>query len=56
MKKDNPELFHIDQYNNKLNADTYEQTFAPELWEDVKKVDYWVAAASTGGTITGTAR
>jgi len=56
MKIKNNALFHIDQYNNKKNADTYENTFGPELIKNIQHVDYWVAAGSTGGTITGTAR
>jgi len=39
MKKSDPNLFHVDQYNNRLNADTYEQTLGPEIINQIKKVD-----------------
>lgn len=56
MKTNNPHYFHIDQYNNIKNANAYEHVFGPELIRDLNKIDYFICAGSTGGTITGTGR
>jgi len=54
MANDNKNYYHINQYNNELNAMSYYHTLGPEIWEQIdKNVDYFVCAAGTGGTITG---
>ncbi len=49
--------FMINQYDNPMNADAHYQTTGPEIWRQMGgAVDYFVAAGSTGGTITGVGR
>lgn len=49
-----PNSFRINQYDNKKNPEAHYQSTAPELWEQTQgKIDYFVASASTGGTISG---
>ena len=46
--------FRLDQYDNPLNADAHFNTTGPEIWNQTNgSVDYFVAAGSTGGTVTG---
>lgn len=47
----------IDQYNNPLNVEAHYLTTGPEIWQQTQgNIDYFVASASTGGTITGVGR
>lgn len=49
--------FMIDQYDNPKNAEAHYLTTGPEIWRQTGgEVDYFVAAGSTGGTITGVGR
>lgn len=49
-----PNSFRVDQYDNPLNPQAHYLTTAPEIWEQSHgKVDYFVASASTGGSISG---
>ena len=53
------DYFSINQYDNMLNPDAYYQTLGPELVNqmvDNDKIDYFIAAASTGGTLSGTGK
>ncbi len=43
----------FDQYNDALNVEAYENTLGPEIHHDLPDIDYFVATASTGGTISG---
>ena len=52
-----PNSLYTDQYNNPDNIEAHYLTTGPEIWEDTDGlVDYFVAGASTGGTVTGTGR
>ncbi len=52
-----PNSLFTDQYNNPANIEAHYLTTGPEIWEDTDgQVDYFVAGASTGGTVTGTGR
>ena len=45
------------QYDNPNNPDTYFHTMGPEIWAQTGcDIDYFVAAGSTGGTVSGTGR
>ena len=52
-----PNSFMVNQYDNPMNADAHYRTTGPEIWQQsAGKVDWFVAAGSTGGTVTGTGR
>lgn len=54
LAKEIPNSFRIDQYDNLKNPEAHYLTTGPEIWEQTQgKVDYFVASASTGGTISG---
>ncbi len=49
-----PNSFRINQYDNPLNPEAHYLTTGPEIWEQTNgKVTHFVAAGSTGGTISG---
>ncbi|CAN5329739.1 cysteine synthase family protein [soil metagenome] len=52
-----PNSFRINQYNNKQNPEAHYFSTAPEIWDQTNgQIDYFVASASTGGTISGIGR
>ena len=54
LAKNTPNSFRINQYDNLLNPEAHYKSTAQEIWKDShEKVDYFVASASTGGTISG---
>jgi len=54
LEKEIPGAVRLDQYNNMLNVQAHYLTTGPEIWQQTEgKVDYFVAGASTGGTISG---
>ena len=53
MKKE-PSFYYIDQHGNLDNNETHYMTTGPEIWEQMEgKIDYFVAAVGTGGTLCG---
>eukprot|EP00938_MAST-03A_sp_MAST-3A-sp1_P006229 g6229.t1 len=55
--EENESYFGINQYDNPLNPEAYYQTLGPEIWLQTKgQVTHFVAAGSTGGTLTGVSR
>lgn len=54
LKTDNTRYF-LDQVGNPENAGAHRETTGPEIWEDTDgKIDIFIAAVGTGGTLSGT--
>ncbi|HEY5021496.1 MAG TPA: cystathionine beta-synthase [Gemmatimonadaceae bacterium] len=52
-----PNAILADQFNNDANPEAHYATTGPELWQQTDgKITHFVAAAGTGGTITGVGR
>jgi cysteine synthase B len=58
LVKDYPEKYFMpDQFSNKYNNLAHYKTTAEEIWEDTNgKVDYFVSALGTSGTIMGVSK
>lgn len=57
LARETPNSFRVDQYDNPLNPEAHYLTTAPEIWEQTGgNIDYFIASASTGGTISGVGR
>ena len=57
LAKETPNSFRINQYDNPKNPEAHYLTTGPEIWEQCQgKVNYFVASASTGGTVSGIGR
>jgi len=57
MAKTIPDAFLAGQFDNPANPNAHYLTTGPEIWEDTDgKLNIFVAAAGTGGTVTGTGR
>ncbi len=52
-----PNSFRINQYDNPLNPEAHYKSTGPEIWEQTQgRVTHYIAAGSTGGTISGVSR
>ncbi|WP_440778424.1 PLP-dependent cysteine synthase family protein [Pseudomonas syringae] len=57
LHADTPNSFMLHQYDNPLNPEAHKLTTGPEIWRDLKGgISVFVAAGSTGGTISGISR
>ena len=57
LARELPGSFIPDQFGNPANPEAHYRTTGPEIWADTDgRVDVFVAAVGTGGTISGTAR
>lgn len=54
LAEETPNSFRVNQYDNPKNPEAHYLTTAPEIWKQTNgHLDYFVASASTGGTISG---
>jgi len=54
LEREIPGAVRLDQYNNQLNTEAHYMTTGSEIWRQTNgNIDYFVAGASTGGTISG---
>ena len=57
IARETPGAFYVDQYDQTDNTDAHYCSTGPEIWGDTGgDIDYLVAAAGTGGTVSGTGR
>ncbi len=57
IAKETPGAILADQFYNDANPQAHYESTGPELWEQTEgKITHFVAAAGTGGTLTGTGR
>ncbi|MFZ0887549.1 MAG: cysteine synthase A [Candidatus Binataceae bacterium] len=56
LVRDNPGYFMPQQFSNPANPQVHYATTGPELLEQLRRLDAFVAGVGTGGTITGTGR
>jgi cystathionine beta-synthase len=57
LARETPNAFYGSQYHNQSNPAAHYESTGPEIWEQLDgKVDVFVSAAGTGGTISGTGR
>jgi cysteine synthase len=57
LAAENKNSFWADQFENKANFQSHFQTTGPEIWQQMDfKIDIFVSAVGTGGTIAGVSR
>ena len=57
IAKETPNAIFADQFYNEANPEAHYATTGPELWQQTGgKITHFVAAAGTGGTLTGVGR
>uniref|UniRef100_A0A0D9VDX0 Tryptophan synthase beta chain-like PALP domain-containing protein n=1 Tax=Leersia perrieri TaxID=77586 RepID=A0A0D9VDX0_9ORYZ len=57
LKEEMENVFIIDQFTNPANPDAHFRWTGPEIWKDTEgKVDIFLAASGSGGTVTGVGR
>jgi cystathionine beta-synthase len=57
IARETPNAIFADQFYNQANPQAHYETTGPEIWEQTQgRITHFVAAAGTGGTITGVGR
>lgn len=55
--KEIPNSYHVNQYENRFNAECHYQQTGPEIYEQTRgEFDVFMCAVGTGGTISGTGK
>ncbi len=55
--KETPNSFYVNQFHNSDNSEAHYRITGPEIWEQTNgEIDYFVAGAGSGGTISGVGR
>jgi len=54
IARETPNAWYVDQYGNQYNPEAHYLTTGPEVWEQTEgEIDYFIAGAGTGGTVSG---
>lgn len=57
LAEENKNSFWANQFENTANSDFHFHSTGPEIWQETnQKIDYFVCATGTGGTISGVSR
>lgn len=48
--------FYVDQFNNLSGIRAHFETTGPEIWNDLKEIEVFIASVGSGGTFLGTAK
>ena len=48
--------FYVDQFNNPSGIKAHFETTGPEIWNDLKDIEVFIASVGSGGTFIGTSR
>ena len=48
--------FYVDQFNNPSGIKAHFETTGPEIWNDLKGIDVFIASVGSGGTFIGTSK
>ena len=48
--------FYVDQFNNPSGIKAHFETTGPEIWNDLKDIEVFIACVGSGGTFIGTSR
>lgn len=57
IAENTPNSFRVNQYDNPKNTEAHYLTTGPEIWKQTKgRITHFVAAGSTGGTVSGTGK
>ncbi len=55
--RETPNSYLVNQYHNESNVEAHYTMTGPEIWEQTEgRIDYFIAGAGTGGTISGVGR
>jgi cysteine synthase len=48
--------FYVDQFNNPSSVNAHFETTGPEIWDDLKEINIFIASVGSGGTFIGTSK
>jgi cysteine synthase len=50
------DAFYVNQFNNPSSIKAHFETTGPEIWDDLKDIEVFIASVGSGGTFVGTSR